>query len=111
VVTQLFNSRCTSGHPEHPFTSLSHPPVTVVGRRRSLPLLVFAAAQRRRRPSERKAPVANLCNRLVVNEHLPDRANPERKALAVPTTASGPATDGTHPRTRFGNNTLFDGVE
>jgi hypothetical protein len=78
VVSRLFNSRCTSGHPEHPFASFGHPPVTVVGRRCPLPLLVSRAAVRRRRPSERKAPVANLCNRLVVNEHLLDRSSPER---------------------------------
>jgi hypothetical protein len=69
------------------------------------------AAPQRHRPSKSKTPVANLCNRLVVNEHLPDRSTLERWALAVSTTASGPAADCTHPRAHFDSNTVFDGVE
>jgi hypothetical protein len=71
----------------------------------------YPAAPQRCWLSERKTPVANLCNRLVVNEYLLDRPILERWALAVPTTASGPAADCAHPRAHFGSNTVVDGVE
>jgi hypothetical protein len=83
----------------HPFASYRYPPITVMGRRISLLLFVTSAAETAP-TSEKKAPVANLCSQLVVNEYPPDPPIHERWALTVPTTASSPAPFArTHVRT------------
>jgi hypothetical protein len=40
---------------------------------------------------EEKAPLANLCSRLIVNEHPQDPSTLELWAYALPTSASAPA--------------------
>jgi hypothetical protein len=69
---------CTSQQPEHPFTTCSYPPVTVVGRHNSLLLIAPPPPRRTPTADQKKALLTNLCSRLVVNEYPRDPSIPEQ---------------------------------